>query len=110
VILPDDSFRQIVASENKHKICVFALSMSGDLYYIEGERKTDAGTPTFTASPYPIRKDIGIISTQYNAAVNASETLYVNSANQLKHIWRDSQTHTWSEQAIHVPTTNSVIS
>ncbi|KDQ59182.1 hypothetical protein JAAARDRAFT_655196 [Jaapia argillacea MUCL 33604] len=110
VILPDVSFQQVVASEDNHKISIFALSKFGDLYYIEGTRKSSTGTPKFTASTYPIRKGVGILSTQYNAAVNACEAMYVDSSSQLKHLWRDSQTGTWSEQTIHVPTSGKAIS
>ena len=57
-------------------------------------RRTIEGkvTPTFKTSIYPIRKDVGTLSTQYNAGINAYEVVYVDFNGQLKHLLRDPST------------------
>lgn len=109
VILDHISFRQVIASEDGLSISVLALSTLNELYYVHGTRASTAVLPQFTASAVPIRRNVGLISTQYNHAANASEVVYVDTSNELKHLWRDTATGLWSEQVIHVPAPSGIM-
>ena len=109
VLLPDIEFKDLAAMESNLKIGILAVAANGMLYYIEGERAKEGQIiPTFNTSMYPIRKDVGTLSTQYKAGINAYEVVYVDFNGQLKHLWRDPSTKMWFEQAIYVPMTGRI--
>ncbi|KAJ7042245.1 hypothetical protein C8F04DRAFT_1390695 [Mycena alexandri] len=105
VLLPDISFKQVVAAEHSLNVSLLAVSTSNKLYYIHGVRKSTGVSPTFgiSGTVFPIRQHISIISTQYNASINASEVMLVDSTNKLKHVLRDAGSGMWTEHVIHVP-------
>jgi hypothetical protein len=109
VLLPDIEFKDVAAAESNLKISILAVATNGMLYFIEGEREKEGQvTPTFDTSTYPIRKDVGTLSTQYNAGINAYEVVYVDINGLLKHLWRDPSTKRWFEQVIYVPVTGRI--
>lgn len=117
-----DGFRDVVTSESPvdakvSKIVIFALSHSSDLYYLEGTRDLETTEVTFMrttsweavpngtsvhdhALTHPIRRNVGQISTQYNAQTKASELIFIgNGQDEVIHLWKDNQ-QMWHEQNI----------
>ena len=89
--------------KDKSQVSLYAVSTSGRLYFIQGIRDKRGHVPTFTCSGVPIRRDISLLSTQFNPAVNASEVVYVSTKNtQLRHMIRDPKTTMWTERVVHV--------
>ncbi|KAJ7101244.1 hypothetical protein B0H15DRAFT_796081 [Mycena belliarum] len=105
VYLHDISFKQVIASERGLNVSLLAVSISDELYYIHGVRKSTGVSPIFETSGtvFPIRQHVSIISTQYNASINATEVMLVDSAGELKHMLKDVGSGMWTQHEIHVP-------
>ncbi|KAF3931579.1 hypothetical protein ABW19_dt0209250 [Dactylella cylindrospora] len=108
-ILPNISFRQLVASEDvdpakpdeQSKIAIFAVSDENHLYYIEGTRSFSDRSLNFQASGLPIRTDITHLSARYNSSYGTSELLYAGrEQNALYFIRREPISGSWAEQRI----------
>ena len=108
MILPGISFQQVAAVEkildkDKSQISVFAVSVSGDMYFIQGLRPKRGKVPVFETPDVPIRTDVGFLSTQYDAALDAVQAVYVSTKDtQVQHILRDPGTTLWAGQVVHV--------
>lgn len=92
-------------------ITVFAVSATGDLYVIHGTRLWASNTVTFGCSGFSIREDVARMSGIYNGITGNSELIYaVDNKNELKHLIRDCQTESWTEDYIQVPSLDKTIS
>ena len=100
ILLPDVSFRQVVAAEYGTQIIVFAVSDQRELYYLEGTRKDSI---VFNYSGFPIRTGVEMLSAAYNVTAGATELMYVQSkSHAIRHLWRDPVSFSWQEAAITV--------
>lgn len=100
ILLPDISFRQVVAAEYGTQILVFAVSEERELYYLEGTRKSSI---VFNYSGFPIRSGVEMLSVAYNTTAGATELMYIEATNHaIRHLWRDPVSFAWQEAAISV--------
>lgn len=105
VFLESISFKQVVVSEYKKSIILFAVSDVGELYYLEGLReKLLSSKVKWKISGLPIRADVERLSVQYNVQAGSTELMYVTSVagNEIKHLWRSPESYMWHESVMSV--------
>jgi hypothetical protein len=112
------SFKQVICSEavdpdhsnTQTKLSIFGLSITGELYFLEGTRKFQGNALQFKSTELPIRVDVRDIACQYNSIPATSELVYtLNSRNDVRHLIRDSTTTLWNEMPITFRSPDAVI-
>ncbi|KAI1178509.1 hypothetical protein F4777DRAFT_537964 [Nemania sp. FL0916] len=105
------SFKQVVCTEygtetsGLSTINILAVSIEGDLYFIEGRRYYHDKSIVFECSGIPIRSNVRLIAAKFNGLIESSEICYVGTgSNEISHLYRDSATSNWTSNKIAVLT------
>lgn len=108
VVLSSISFKQVVCAEAvdpanptiQTKLALFAVSDDDELYYIRGTRPYATNQLAFSTSGIPIAHNVAAVSTQYNAAVNSNEIVYLGDGqDEVFHMWLDSG-NVWQQERL----------
>lgn len=106
VILPEISFNQVVATEEldvdypkvqQSHISLVALSVDGDLFFIQGTRSLAHNTVEFVHSGLPIRTNVRTMSCLYNKTLHSHEIIYASNTESLvEHMALDPESGHWN--------------